>query len=658
MDRPAPVPVRGRRPADITISRRPYDARRDSDRLACDAAKPFSIALVNMPWARNDAPSIQCGLLQAMLQEHGYKARSVYLNLELSRIVGPRFYDAVTEAPSERVHLLGEWLFAPAAFGVTDDEDTYLREFPEIEHTCSSAGMSWQDITELRHSLLPAWLDEIAARTEWAGYNLIGFSSTFVQNVSAIALAARLKAAHPEVTTVFGGANFDGVMGPEYARVLPQIDYVVVGEGDFALTELAAALSRGESPLGIPGVCGRTGDGQLSRTAPRPPVARMDSLPPPDFSDYFAAVKELGRPDVVGAKPMRLLVEFSRGCWWGEKHHCTFCGLNALGMKHRSKSPAKAYDELAELVRRHEVLTVDAVDNIMDMAYLNGVCERLARDEWDLDIFFEVKANLTRAQLGVLAAAGVRRLQPGLESLSTHVLKLMRKGTTRLLNIRLLKWARYYDIDIAWNILAGFPGESDDDYLGQASLMPMLAHLQPPGRIGRIWLERFSPHFSEEALKFREVSPRPAYRFAYPIDDLDYEKVAYFFDYRADHGAAPEAIATVARQIELWNEAWADPGVFLDYVRGPGWIAIRDTRAGRKRTGRLHGWQAQAYEICGDSPHNVERIAKDLRQSGAQVEELEIQKFLQFAVEQEICIEEEGKYFGLALPQRRVSRRP
>ena len=47
-----------------------------------------------------------------------------------------------------------------------------------------------------------------------------------------------------------------------------------------------------------------------------------------------------------------------------------------------------------------------------------------------------------------MATAGVRAIQPGIESLSTRILKLMRKGATRLINVRLLKWAAYYGMTV------------------------------------------------------------------------------------------------------------------------------------------------------------------------------------------------------------------
>jgi radical SAM superfamily enzyme YgiQ (UPF0313 family) len=42
-------------------------------------------------------------------------------------------------------------------------------------------------------------------------------------------------------------------------------------------------------------------------------------------------------------------METARGCWWGAKHHCTFCGLNQNDMAFRAKSPQCAMDELVHL---------------------------------------------------------------------------------------------------------------------------------------------------------------------------------------------------------------------------------------------------------------------------------------------------------------------
>src|SRR6266567_3057463 len=110
-----------------------------------------------------------------------------------------------------------------------------------------------------------------------------------------------------------------------------------------------------------------------------------------------------------------------------------------------------------------------------------------------------------------------------------------RPGVTELQraaqNVNLLRWARYYGIDVAWSILWGFPGETAEDYAGQAAAASHLVHLQPPGNSGRIWLERFSPLYTEpERFGLVRREPARSYRYVYP-EQVDLDRIAYFFDY-------------------------------------------------------------------------------------------------------------------------------
>ena len=141
----------------------------------------------------------------------------------------------------------------------------------------------------------------------------------------------------------------------------------------------------------------------------------------------------------------------------------------------------------------------------------------LVENETGYEIFYEVKANLRREQLKLMAQAGVTHIQPGIESLSSNVLRLMRKGIRAIQNVNLLRWAQYYDIHVDWNLLWGFPGETEQDYTEQATAIPHLLHLPPPSSANRIWLERFSPLFTEhDTFRFRHRTPERSYRYIYP----------------------------------------------------------------------------------------------------------------------------------------------
>ena len=608
------------------------------------------VALINVPWARCEVPSIQCGLLKAGLRGHGVTADVHYLNLDLASVIGSRTYRGISTLPGERACLLGEWLFGLAAFGPRDDDDAYLR-LVDAAAICSTLSVSTSALRLLRAEVLPRWIDQVSGQPRWSDYTIIGFSSTFEQNVAALALARAIKEKHSGVQVVFGGANFEGEMGAEYVRAFPWIDYAVLGEGDIAFPMLVARILGGKDGADVPGVCTmRNGDLRVPRQSAQ--VGNMDQLPIPDYEDYFETLRRPGLGSVLDGSRIHLPYESSRGCWWGEKHHCTFCGLNGMGMNYRSKSPELAAREIAELIDRYRVTNIDAVDNILDMSYLSSFCTALAEAPWSASVFYEVKANLRPDQLRSLRAAGITAIQPGIESLSNNVLSLMRKGSSLSINLRLLKWAQYYHIFAAWNILHGFPGETDADYEAQIELIPSLWHLQPPGACARIALERFSPYFRDPSFPIHDVSPMPAYGYVYG-SRADLQKIAYFFDYKADGIASAEVHRELAAAVRLWQRKWSEgERPILCYERGPNWLRLHDTRGPKPRSATLTGWRALAYECCGQSARSVARIADHLAKAGHDVCADDVSGFVRSCNAGRLMIADTDRYFSLALPMR------
>src|SRR5258708_15840287 len=98
------------------------------------------------------------------------------------------------------------------------------------------------------------------------------------------------------------------------------------------------------------------------------------------------------------------------------------------------------------------------------MKYFKTFLKLLAEKKREFGLFYEVKANLRKDQVQLLREAGIETIQPGIESLSDNVLRIMRKGVTTLQNIQLLKWCTELGLKVIFNIIWGFPGETPDDY--------------------------------------------------------------------------------------------------------------------------------------------------------------------------------------------------
>lgn len=576
------------------------------------ASASLRVALVAMPFATVTKPSLQLGLLQSIAISRGFQAETFHLALDFAKQIELRVYEALA---NHRGHLFGDWIFAGAAFGVDAPREQLLDDFrSRIERLIPELGTNpVSHLLSLREREVPRYLDHLERTTNWSRFGVVGFTSTFQQNVASFALAARIKERFPDICTVFGGANFDGEMGVELVRSIDCIDYAVSGEADDAFPDLLGALEAGDDPAALPGIICRR-DGHVVVPKPRPPFARLDALPTPNYDEYFSRAEALGVLDKASRRTVSLPFESARGCWWGQKHHCTFCGLNAEGMAFRAKSPARVLKELADLSKKYRTFRFEAVDNIISMRYLESFLPRLIEENYHYCLFYETKANLRRDQIRLLSESGVRCIQPGIESFSSHVLSLMRKGVRASQNVNLLRWAAYYNINVIWNILWGFPGESETDYRLQTSLLPHLIHLQPPASASRIWMERFSPIFTDrDRFPMRRVQPEASYRYVYPRR-MEHERLAYFFDYELAEPLPASVYATLPLQVRAWQSAWELPArPTMTFRHSPEFLQIDDRRqCGEALTYTLTGPLASLYAAASDRPQGIAGLVDGL----------------------------------------------
>lgn len=590
-----------------------------------EARRAFRVALVSMPFALPTRPSLQLGLLAAISRSHGFPSETLHLNLDLASTIGvERFHHlACTRNP-----MIGDWLFSVEAFGAAapDPEGVMLEQLgPVAGETLQLMAMSADDLRRVRDEVVPAYLDQLMAANDWSRFSAIGFTSTFQQNVASFALARRIKAVHPRVVIVFGGANFDGPMGAAWMRAAPFIDLAISGEADLAFPRLLAALAEGGDPLRTPGVLARRGD-EVVAGPPATPLADLNELPIPDFDEYFERAEMLGLLRPHDLRTVDVPFESSRGCWWGEKATCRFCGLNGNTMAYRAKTPERVLHELEVLAKRHGSLSFNATDNILNPDYLRSVMAPLASSRADYWLFYEAKANLGRQDLRLLAQAGVRALQPGIESLSSHVLRLMLKGTKASTNVNVLRWTRYYGIHTHWNILFGFPGETLEDYAEQQHLARRIVHLQPPGGFLRIGLERFSPYFENpEQFPVRggPAVPEPGYAQTYPAA-VDLAQAAYHFAGELEGSLPDGAYQPLVATLKNWHRRWdgvAPPS--LTYWWAPGLLHIEDRRSALAADRhQFHDPHAAVYSEASDAPVTPSHLARRLDLGLDEVEEV------------------------------------
>lgn len=595
------------------------------------------VCLVLMPYAAVERPSIALGLLKASLQKSHIETAVLYPNLWFASEIGLNLYRAMSHVYLEL--FLGEWTFSGAAFpDFHPDHDKYMQLIREkwvnnpslhsmfdIEDLSSACWQVRQEAT--------AFIDKVAQSVLDLQPRIVACSSTFQQHCASLALLRRIRELAPEVITFIGGANCEADMGLATKQEFPWVDYVISGEGDELIAPLCQLLlteGRQIDSSRLPYGVISSEFLALSRisgvVAPRASVQDLSKTPVPDYGDYFQAL--LSSPLAPYIKPT-LPVETSRGCWWGQLHHCTFCGLNGGSLGYRSKSPQRVIDELSHLSQRYGLLQFEAVDNILDTAYIEDLLPHLAALPKRYSIFYETKANLTYAQLSQLALAGVRAIQPGIESLHNGSLKLINKGSTAWINVQTIKWAQELGIEVFWLFLVGIPGEPDAWYGEMASWLPLIAHLQPPGDIFSVQYHRFSPYHQRPNDFELTLAPNRHYQYIYPVTLESLNNLAYYFEdvgartkskaltdsSKPDHSGLKALISWVYNWINLWQNQYSHPPV-LEFSDEDGQIRIFDTRpCAVEKKQVITGLAYWVYTICNQALSPKE-LVKTLQKKG------------------------------------------
>jgi ribosomal peptide maturation radical SAM protein 1 len=609
------------------------------------------VALVNMPFSYSKFPSIQLGTLSALLKSQHIPVDCHHLNVRFAHKIGVPLYESICEKRA----LFGEWIFSYLLFRDNPKRAEYPCLFkPVFEQVTKESGYPASFFEDMASRTAPQFLTSALTAIDWGQYEIVGFTSTFDQNVASLTMAKLIKDLYPNVAIVFGGANYDGEMGLEYFRAFSFIDHVVVGEGEEVFPELVHYVLAGKSGNIPNGVTYREGTA-ISFTPNHSLFSGFAKTGPPDYDDYYHLLAELG--EAAQGLDRILLYEGSRGCWWGEKHHCTFCGLNAQSMKFRAKSSEQAAQEMAYLSSRYDTARFRLVDNIIDMKYIENLFGRFAADHCDLDVFIETKSNLQKGQIRMLAAGGVKCMQPGLESLSFNQLQSMDKGVTPMQNIICLKWSSYYRIAVSWNILLGFPGETNEDYHRQIDLIPSLFHLHPPEATGKFWLQRFSPYYTKpHDYGIRITGPWTAYEYVYDARQVDVKKIAYDFEYELDNWNVDRQVyQELVDLVQEWQRlAGSSDRPFLYYSKAMNYVTVYDGRNPKAPIRRRFDWPAaDIIEICNETAKSPDQIhallAKRPHMNGGYDEELN--QALGALTAARILYEERGKYFTLAVPE-------
>jgi len=230
------------------------------------------------------------------------------------------------------------------------------------------------------------------------------------------------------------------------------IDYFFVGEAEQTLPGFMTALKNKQQPNGIPNLVHARTSLEYDQDVARP---SLQDLPFPTFQDFDL--------ELYGGRSLAIM--WSRGCIG----HCSYCKERALLGPYRMRPTASIIDEL-----EHHT-SVLGIDNfVLYDSTINGnperlsqICDHIIRMRRKITWSAEAIAlpSMTAKLLKKMHKAGCHTLVYGIESGSDKVLSGMGKLFNTKTAAEVLQRTHEAGINVAVNVLVGFPGESDNDFL-------------------------------------------------------------------------------------------------------------------------------------------------------------------------------------------------
>lgn len=286
--------------------------------------------------------------------------------------------------------------------------------------------------------------------------DVVGISCMTPTQNEAYAVARLTKSVRRESLVILGGVHATFKYHEVLTKV-PEIDLVVVGEGEITLGEICKAWEGGLTPRKlseIPGIAFRN-NGTIAVTNARERIENLDELPIPRFDlvaipsekDYFQHIKDLP-------------VLTSRGC----PFKCAFCSTSVMhGQKYRKRDPIKIVDELEYLKNKYHPGSFSFVDDTftVDKDRTRKICYEIINRNLDISWGCSARVDtLSPDMIKLMRKAGCTGLFFGIESLNDDVLETIKKGFKARKAINMVKMAMKEGLVVDTSFILGLPGDN------------------------------------------------------------------------------------------------------------------------------------------------------------------------------------------------------
>lgn len=617
--------------------------------------KEPKVLLVSMPWASYQEPSLGLSILSAILNDEGITNDIKYFNTLLLKYLKAETYSQLAE-----IQGINEFLFSSAfeehistdQILVLDNTLTLLLQSNHGVTNISTKAEYFEFLLKIRNEIIPKYLEDCVTYITDNNYSLVGFTCMFDQTIANLALAKLLKQRQPDVTICFGGYAIEGEVGAQILKSFDFVDIISNGDGEPMIMELAN-FSVGRANIGdIPNIYYRENDNIKTNIKKK---IQIDNSPDPFYGDFFKELELLHSAYKVLISPKVLSVESSRGCWWGQKSHCVFCGIDEETLKYRLKNEDNVVRMFDRMSMNYPGFTFRLVDYILPYQYFQTVLPKLATRVKKLKISCEMKSNITFENFKLLSNAGFIQVQPGIESFSSNVLKKMKKGVSAIQNVLTLKLGKKLGIQVDWNLLYGFPNDEFNDYKPLIGIIPSLYHFNAPHSCTNVLVTRFAPLQTKPGdFGLEKSTPHRSYNIIFSqkfrtANKFDLDNYCYIYETNWTNSDDLEVLfRLIDAQVSYWKTAQESKNCFLKHQTINNEIYFYDNRllSNKVKEYKYPESYGHVYKYIDTSIKSFENILTEFNNV---ISESEIKSILSDLVDKRFVFQENNKFVGLSI---------
>lgn len=285
--------------------------------------------------------------------------------------------------------------------------------------------------------------------------DIVGFTATTSGFMDAYRIAEVLKNANPGIRIVFGGVHVSALRG-SILNNFPSIDYLITGEGEKAMAELASAVSLDS----IQGLVYRNGSEIKDNGIPTD-LCDLDSLPFPAYKMLDGFPKTFQPPLFNYPKAPSASIISSRGC----PYQCSYCDRSVFRKSFRYNSSDYLYEQMVFLKKEFNIQHIFFYDDIFtfNRKRIDEFCSLMLKKPLRMTFNCAVRVgHIDDALIKMLKLAGCWMVSVGIESGDRNLLERHKSNMDIEEMKSTVRRLQQCGIRVKGLFMIGLPGETEE----------------------------------------------------------------------------------------------------------------------------------------------------------------------------------------------------